>query len=212
MIGSTRVSHTSAAALYLSVTSRIGVLSKRIELDLGMWVLRKFKYLQNKGTFRRNSVSSCGLRKFRNGASIVATCCQLSSTQVDTECDKLAAVVGRTKLTVLVSCNGRRSTDEFADFITPSVYSMMRVRRRIARVHLRPLTLADLCCHAFAYRIVSYRCHIQIGCGNAHFRTACIIDPARVVCGAGSMKRSSVRPSPSVPSIDSSSGVRRVYC
>jgi len=163
-----------------------------------MWVLRKFKYLQNKGTFRRNSVSSCGLRKFRNGASIVATCCQLSSTQVDTECDKLAAVVGRTKLTVLVSCNGRRSTDEFADFITPSVYSMMRVRRRIARVHLRPLTLADLCCHAFAYRIVSYRI-VPVSCSdwlcNAHFRTACIIDPARVVCGAGSMKRSSVRPS-----------------
>jgi len=34
-------------------------------------VVRKFGYLQNKGTFLRNFVSNSGLRKFRHGKSIV---------------------------------------------------------------------------------------------------------------------------------------------
>jgi len=35
-----------------------------------------------------------GLRKLSHGALVVATCCQLSSTQADAQCDKLATIVG----------------------------------------------------------------------------------------------------------------------
>jgi len=49
------------------------------------------------GTFSQNS----GLRKFRYRTLIFATCCQLRSTNVDVQCDKLATVVGQTKLTIL---------------------------------------------------------------------------------------------------------------
>ena len=41
-----------------------------------------------------------------------------------------------------------------------------------------------------------------------------LFDTVRIVCGAGSIKRSGVRlsVSQSVPSVERSSGVRRVYC
>jgi len=41
--------------------------------------------------FFTNSV----LRRFRNGTSIIAKCCQFSSTEVDAQCDNLATVVAR---------------------------------------------------------------------------------------------------------------------
>jgi len=46
-------------------------------------------------------IQNSGLRKFRYRTLIFATCCQLRSTNVDVQCDKLATVVGQTKLTIL---------------------------------------------------------------------------------------------------------------
>ena len=45
--------------------------------------IRKFSYLQNKGTFLWNFVLNSGLRRFCFGISIVETCYQLSLTIVD---------------------------------------------------------------------------------------------------------------------------------
>ena len=68
--------------------------------------------------------------------TIVAKCCQLSSTEVDAGCDKLSAVGDRTKLTVFVLF------DDLGGFITLSD-GTLRAMQRVARVHLR-LT-ADTC-------------------------------------------------------------------
>jgi len=64
-------------------------------------VVRKFIRLQTKRTFLRNFVPNSVLRLWH-----VSTPCQLSSTNVDAQCDKLATVVGRTKLTILYSTIG----------------------------------------------------------------------------------------------------------
>jgi len=63
--------------------------------------VRKFIRLQTKGTFLRNFVPNSVLRPWH-----VSTPCQLSSTNVDAQCDKLATVVGRTKLTIIYSTIG----------------------------------------------------------------------------------------------------------
>ena len=55
-------------------------------------------------------VPNPGLIKFRYGASIVATCGHRSSTKTDAECDKLATLVGRTKLTILATVDVRATT------------------------------------------------------------------------------------------------------
>lgn len=48
-----------------------------------------------------------GLRKVCYDTSVVATYCQLGSTSVDAQCDKLATVVGRTKLAMLATVDVR---------------------------------------------------------------------------------------------------------
>jgi len=93
------------------------------------YVVQKFGYLQNKGTFLRNSVPNCGCsRKY----------CHLSSTEVYIQCDKLASVVGRTRMTL----DGRPTTvtcsSHSASCPSRSVY---RTRHHVARVHLQQLTL-----------------------------------------------------------------------
>jgi len=61
--------------------------------------------------FRRN--------KFRHGESIVAMCCQLtsSSANANAQCDKLATIVGRTELTMLatvdVECSNSSNASRF---------------------------------------------------------------------------------------------------
>jgi len=55
-----------------------------------------------------SAVFSCRLELYlklwtSEGTSIVATCCQLSSTTPDAHCDKLATVVGQTKLAILAT-------------------------------------------------------------------------------------------------------------
>jgi len=56
---------------------------------------------------------------------------------------------------------------------------------------------------------ITQKSQLTIGYIELYFRTS-IVDNARIACGAASMKQSSV--CPSVPSLDSSSGVRRVCC
>jgi len=66
-------------------------LARRLPPSVLHCVVRKRGYLQNNGT----------LSQFRHGTSIVANCCQFGWTKVDERCDrKLAAVVGRTKMTI----------------------------------------------------------------------------------------------------------------
>ena len=59
--------------------------------------VKKFGYLQNKGTSLWNFVLNSGLRKFRHGISIVETCYQLtcSSRKVDAQSVINWAVVGQ---------------------------------------------------------------------------------------------------------------------
>ena len=55
---------------------------------------------------------------------------------------------------------------------------------------------------------------IQWGWASEIWQLDSLFDTVRIVCGAGSIKRSGVRPSvsQSVPSVERSSGVRRVCC
>jgi len=94
-----------ARYLYLSL-SQIRVLSKRT--DESSWFLTRRLPLsyptlcheEIRVSPKINGTSVCdfrpnfGLRKLSHGALVVATCCQLSSTQVDAQCDKLATIVG----------------------------------------------------------------------------------------------------------------------
>jgi len=58
-------------------------------------------------------------------------------TTVDAKYDKLATVVGRTKLTILVKVDVRLTTnDSLSHSASTSVYITMRVRLRVALVHL----------------------------------------------------------------------------
>jgi len=57
-------------------------------------VLSKFGYLQKVSrTSLWNFFPNSGLRKFLHGTLTYRVCCQLSSTKMDAQCDKLAAVV-----------------------------------------------------------------------------------------------------------------------
>ena len=60
--------------------------------------------------------------------SIVAKCCQLSSTNVYARCGKLATFIGWTKMT---------SLDSLLQWTSTPVYSTMRVKQSVPRVHLR---------------------------------------------------------------------------
>ena len=53
------------------------------------YVIRKFGYLQNKGTSLWNFLQTLDLRKFHHFTSLVTVCCQLSSTKVDAQCNEL---------------------------------------------------------------------------------------------------------------------------
>jgi len=67
-------------------------------------------------------------------------CCHLISTKVDAYCAKPVTVVGRTKLTILAKVDVRPMTDGVGQFVTLSIHlclQHMRVRQRVARVHLR---------------------------------------------------------------------------
>jgi len=55
-------------------------------------------------------VQKSGFRKFRNCTSTVGTWCQLSSIKVNAQCDKLATVVGGSKLTTLAILSHWAST------------------------------------------------------------------------------------------------------
>jgi len=80
-----------------------------------------------------------------HGTSIVATCCQFSSARafkVDAYCDKLATVVGQTKLAVFATVDVRPTNPvSLSHSVSTCVYIAMRVRQRVARVHLRQLIL-----------------------------------------------------------------------
>jgi len=57
-------------------------------------VLSKFGYLQKVSrTSLWNFFPNSGLRKFLHGTLTYRVCCQLSSTKMDAQCDKLATVV-----------------------------------------------------------------------------------------------------------------------
>jgi len=75
-------------------------------------------------------------------------CCQLSSTETDAQCDKLSTVVGRTKLTILATIDAQPTSWPccLSHWATTSVYSTMRVRQRVARVHLQQPVLVGTQC------------------------------------------------------------------
>ena len=76
--------------------SKVDVLSKRMKESRWFWhgrfippilhcVIRKFMYLQNKGTSLWNFAPNSGLRKFRHGISIIEACYQLSLRKADAQ-------------------------------------------------------------------------------------------------------------------------------
>ena len=93
---------------------------------------------KNKGTSLRNSVPNCGYRKFRYGALIVATSCQLSSTKVDAQCNKLDRHRSNQADN---TCDDRRSTDDPDLFIALSVHLYVQNDARRAG----PSATADTC-------------------------------------------------------------------
>jgi len=70
--------------------------------------------------------------------TIVATCCQLSSTKIDAQCDKLATVFDRSKLKILATFDVRPTTS--ASF-SHSAFTSDLHEQRVARVKLRQLIL-----------------------------------------------------------------------
>jgi len=94
--------------------SRAGIVSERLErLSCFLHgdfrplmlhgIVRKFGYLQNKGT---RPCRNFGLKKFRHGTSIIAkTCCQLSSTEVSQS--ETNSCHRSTKLTVIATTDVR---------------------------------------------------------------------------------------------------------
>jgi len=63
-------------------------------------------------TQQKTPYTESGLKKLHCGSLIIATCCQLSLTMVDTQCDKLATVFRLHANLLDNTCNGGRSTDD----------------------------------------------------------------------------------------------------
>ena len=80
------------------------------------------------------------LDNFRIGTSIVATCCQLISTNMYVQCKKLATVVGRIKLKILATVDIRPTTlDSFQHWASIFAYGTIRIRQRVVRVYPQQL-------------------------------------------------------------------------
>ena len=83
--------------------------------------------------------------------TIVATCCQLRSTKVDFQRDKLATVVGRIKLTILAA------VDAWSQFITLSVHLSVQHDVLEAARRAGPSATADTCCMSRQLYSIEYR-------------------------------------------------------
>ena len=116
----TRATSSAVARRMCMCLSQVGVLLKRLRgwafwrgacSDLSYSTLRfnEIRVLpQIRGTSLCNFLPYSWLWKFRHSISIVATFWYVSSTTVDVQCNKLATVVGGTKLTALATVDVRR--------------------------------------------------------------------------------------------------------
>jgi len=78
------------------------------------------------------------IQYIRNGMSIVTTCRQLTSTKLHAQCDELDR--RRCQLTILATIAIQLIV------LSTSLYSTIRERQRVARVHLRQLILVHCYC------------------------------------------------------------------
>ena len=156
-------------------------------------------------------VLHCVVREFGYGTSIVATCCQLISTKVEAQyykldyrrsnwsCTLILLVYRRPTIATIVVRYARAvwmqhfaTVDRRPHWASTSVCSTMRVKQRVARVHLRQLVLVH--CGTGSSEPNELSLHLLLFVGgwetdvlNTAFassagRTCCLATPPHVAC------------------------------